>query len=162
MQGSQPRKFHSLLFPFQSNFQRGNEMKGLDRCNVKVVVYRGGSCGYFVCGGSSVYHHQAACSLSITLSATELLLWLHTQCYSCYTPALFTITNFFHPQNTILHLFLQHFRNNVNIPITTSRLRLAVLLLVLLLSAFLFLQQDGTITACAKRICKLQVSSFYF
>ena len=104
----------------------------------------------------------AACSLSITLSATELLLWLHTQCYSCYTPALFTITNFFHPQNTILHLFLQHFRNNVNIPITTSRLRLAVLLLVLLLSAFLFLQQDGTITACAKRICKLQVSSFYF
>ena len=75
----------SMPFIAISNSKRENEMKGLvRRCNEEVVVYRGGACGYFVCGGSTLYH-PAPCSLSITLSAPELLLWLHRLLLLLYT-----------------------------------------------------------------------------
>lgn len=75
---SNQANIRSMPFIAISNSKRENEMKGLvRRCNEEVVVYRGGACGYFVCGGSTAYH-AAGCSLSITLSAIELLLWFHT------------------------------------------------------------------------------------
>ena len=138
-------------------------MKGLvRRCNVEVVVYQGGSCGYFVCGGSTVYH-GAACSLSITLSARELLLWLHIVLLLLYTGPSY------HPQASFI-LRTAFFISSCSTLETMWTFSLQpggwtgwlAGLAVVLLSGFLFLLVEETITAGAKRICKLQVSSFYF
>ena len=69
-------------------------------CDALVVVYQGGCCGNFVCGGSTFY--QAGCTLSITgLDWGSYYGYTHSA--TLVLPTSFYHSDHFFHQNSILH-----------------------------------------------------------